>query len=85
MSIELEPRVEQSDDIQDAMSIIVQELSSLCALVARMKTVYARAAACNDLTFIKIIEEKYHDLWLILKEMEAKAMEEQNRISVELT
>ncbi|WP_138755926.1 hypothetical protein [Paenibacillus sinopodophylli] len=78
MSIELEQRIERASTIQISMTMIAQELNALCDLTLNIKNVYAEAAARNDLTFIKIIEDEYKDLWIGLKELAAQA-EEQSR------
>ncbi|GKU77579.1 hypothetical protein [Paenibacillus sp. L3-i20] len=85
MSVELELPVEKkADEVQELIAAIVHELTSLHALAARMKTVYAGAAERNDLTFIKIIEEKYEDMLVILQQLTSRVVEEQNSIALQL-
>ncbi|MFD0588508.1 hypothetical protein ACFQZE_10885 [Paenibacillus sp. GCM10027627] len=70
----------QVDEIQQSMSALVQELNALQELTSRMKTVYASAAAKNDLTFINIIEERYEDVLAMLQRLASRAEDELNRM-----
>lgn len=45
-----------------SMSVINEELQSLRSEALALQGVYSEAAASSDLTFIKIIEQKYGDL-----------------------
>jgi hypothetical protein len=45
-----------------SMAIIAEELDSLHSGAAHLQGIYSQAAITSDLTFIKILEEKYENL-----------------------
>lgn len=46
----------------ESMSVITEELRSLSLEAIAIEAVYSEASASSDLTFIKIIEQKYGNL-----------------------
>jgi|GEM_PF-3075557 len=50
------------DQVRLSMEVIAHELRNLHAGVSHLRQVYAEAAASSDLTFIKMLEDKYASL-----------------------
>lgn len=79
----MEAELDHEQELPASMIAIAEHLDTLSAAAARMTTVYATAAESSDLTFIKIIEDKYRSLWNVLQQLADQAAEVSGRTAEE--
>jgi len=71
--LELDIDAPEAEGLSDPMAKVSEEVDLLQQMAQQMKNKYAAAAAASDLTFIKIIEDKYGELLLQLSQLSAMA------------
>jgi len=70
----------QEESLHAAFAVISEELRKLQSEVDRIIEIYFEAVKTNDLTFIKIIEDKYRTLSIEVALLCEKVMREQQSV-----